>query len=156
MRHGDPRVEIPRLAQELGAGAVYANRDYEPAAIARDGEINRRLAAADSCLMDFKDQVIFERAEVMTQAGRPFTVFTPYKNAWLRTLTPSHLVPHDVDGYTAALAPPPQAEDRGLPTLAAMGFARTNLAALGIVVTVAAGLYIILRERAIAARPATP
>jgi deoxyribodipyrimidine photo-lyase len=42
---------------------VYANRDYEPAAIARDAEVNRRLAGADSCLLDFKDQVIFERDE---------------------------------------------------------------------------------------------
>ena len=72
VRHGDPRLEIPRLAAELGAGAVYANRDYAPSAIARDGEISRRLAGADSCFMDFKDQVIFERDEVMTQGGTPF------------------------------------------------------------------------------------
>jgi deoxyribodipyrimidine photo-lyase len=84
VRHGDPRTEIPRLATELGAGAVYANRDYEPAAIARDAEVNRRLASADSCLLDCKDQVVFERDEVLTQGGTPFSVFTPYKNAWLK------------------------------------------------------------------------
>jgi deoxyribodipyrimidine photo-lyase len=65
------------LPQNSALGAVYANRDYEPSAIARDGEISRRLASADFCFMDFKDQVIFERDEVMTQGGTPFSVFTP-------------------------------------------------------------------------------
>ena len=61
VRHGDPYAEIPRLAAELGVSAVYANRDYEPAAIARDEEVSRRLASSDARFLDFKDQVIFER-----------------------------------------------------------------------------------------------
>ena len=56
-----------------------------------------------------KDQVIFERDEVLTQAGRPFSVFTPYKNAWLRALTPFHLQAYPVDRYADALAVPPPA-----------------------------------------------
>jgi deoxyribodipyrimidine photo-lyase len=102
VRHGNPRLEIPRLAAELDAGAVYANRDYEPSAIARDGEISRRLAGADFCFMDFKDQVIFERDEVMTQGGTPFSVFTPYKNAWLKRLAPADLQPRPVENTPPA------------------------------------------------------
>jgi deoxyribodipyrimidine photo-lyase len=128
VRHGDPRVEIPRLAKELGAGAVYANRDYEPAAIARDEEIRRRLVGADSCFMDFKDQVIFERAEVMTQGGTPFSVFTPYKNAWLKRLGAADLQPWQVEEYAANLAPP--RDDAPLPTLQQLGFETTDLAGL--------------------------
>jgi deoxyribodipyrimidine photo-lyase len=128
VRHGDPATEIPRLAAELGAAAVYANRDYEPAAIARDAEVNRRLASADSCLLDFKDQVIFERDEVLTQGGTPFSVFTPYKNAWLRRLTPGDLQPLAVEPLAARLAPP-RPGDR-LPSLAELGFEATDLAAL--------------------------
>jgi deoxyribodipyrimidine photo-lyase len=71
VRHGDPRRRSRALPPN-SAPAVYANRDYEPAAIARDAEVNRRLASADSCLLDFKDQVIFERDEVLTQGGTPF------------------------------------------------------------------------------------
>ena len=128
VRHGDPREEIPRLAGELGAAAVYANRDYEPLAIARDAEVNRRLAAADCLLLDFKDQVVFERDELMTQGGTPFSVFTPYKNAWLRRLTPRDLEPFPIEAMAARLAPA-RAGDR-LPGLEELGFVATDLAAL--------------------------
>jgi deoxyribodipyrimidine photo-lyase len=128
VRHGDPQVEIPRLALELGVGAVYANRDYEPTAIARDGETSRRLASADFSFMDFKDQVIFERDEVMTQGGTPFSVFTPYKNAWLKRLVPADLQAWPVEEHASRLAPP--RDDAPLPTLQQLGFETTDLAGL--------------------------
>lgn len=128
VRHGDPRVEIPRLAAELGASAVYANRDYEPAAIARDEEVSRRLASADARFLDCKDQVIFERDEVMTQGGTPFSVFTPYKNAWLKRLGAADLQPWPVEALGSHLAPPPDRER--MPTLRDLGFEATDLGEL--------------------------
>ncbi|MFA4970096.1 MAG: deoxyribodipyrimidine photo-lyase [Sulfuritalea sp.] len=122
VRHGDPVIEIPRLAVELGVDTVYANRDYEPAAIARDAEVKLRLASAD--FLDFKDQVIFDRAEVMTQSGTPFSVFTPYKNAWLKRLVPADLQAWPVDDHADHLAPPHDTE--ALPTLQDLGFEATD------------------------------
>ncbi|BAO28072.1 cryptochrome/photolyase family protein [Sulfuritalea hydrogenivorans] len=136
VRHGDPLVEIPRLAAELGVSAVYANRDYEPAAIARDAEVKRRTASAvpgDTAshnFHDFKDQVIFDRSEVMTQGGTPFSVFTPYKNAWLKRLDPTALRSWPIEDYASHLAPP--RDDAPLPTLRDLGFEATDLAALGV------------------------
>jgi len=126
VRHGDPAVEIPRLATELGVAAVFANRDYEPAAIARDADVKRRLADVD--FIDCKDQVVFERDEIVTQAGTPFSVFTPYKNAWLQRLQSADLEPWPVEGLAARLAPP--RDDAPLPTLQDLGFETTDLAAL--------------------------
>ena len=123
VRHGDPLLEIPRLVQELGVSALYFNRDYAPAAIARDAEIKRRIPDAD-CL-DFKDQVIFDRAEVMTQGGTPFSVFTPYKNAWLNKLDAADLHSWPVEEYAACLARP--GSDAWLPTLTELGFEPTDL-----------------------------
>ena len=121
-------MEIPRLAKQLDAGAVYANRDCEPAAIARDEEVKRRLAVTDFSYMDFKDQVIFERDEVMTQGGTPFSVFTPYKNAWLKRLVAADLQPWPVEEHAARLAPP---QDKApLPSLQQLGFETTDLAEL--------------------------
>jgi len=128
VRHGDPLAEVPRLAAALGVSAVYANRDYAPAAIARDAEVKRRIASAE--FLDFKDQVIFERGEVMTQGGTPFSVFTPYKNAWLKKLDPADLQAWPVADYAAHLAPPRSAES--LPTLRDIGFEKTDLAELGL------------------------
>lgn len=128
VRHGAAREVIPRLAAELQVDAVYANRDYEPAAIARDADVASALLRDGRGLTLCKDQVIFEQDEVLTQAGQPFSVFTPYKNAWLKKLTPFYLKPYPLENYFSRLAsidaPSP------LPTLASMGFAPTNLSAL--------------------------
>ncbi|NTV10734.1 MAG: deoxyribodipyrimidine photo-lyase, partial [Zoogloea sp.] len=107
----------------LGAAAVYANRDYEPAARERDAEVKGRLAAQGIAFHDFKDQVIFDGDEVQTRAGGRFSVFTPYKRAWLEALTPFHARAYPVARYADRLAPPPSGE--ALPTLAALGFAET-------------------------------
>ena len=130
VRHGDARREVPRLAAELGVDAVYANRDYEPAAIARDAEISRRLlnGRPGADFVDFKDQVVFDRAEVMTRGGTPFSVFTPYRNAWLKRLDAADLHPWPVEEYAARLARP--GGEVPLPTLEDLGFEPTDLGAL--------------------------
>ncbi|MGA8006609.1 MAG: deoxyribodipyrimidine photo-lyase, partial [Burkholderiales bacterium] len=89
--HGRARDEIPRLAVRLGATAVYANRDYEPGALARDAHVAHELARDGIDFRTRKDQVIFERGEVRTRAGGDFSVFTPYRNAWLAKLAPTHV-----------------------------------------------------------------
>jgi deoxyribodipyrimidine photo-lyase len=127
--HGRARTEIPRLARGLGVTAVYANHDYEPAANERDAEVARALAAAGIAFRTFKDQVIFERDEVLTGAGRPFTVFTPYKNAWLRKVDAFYLKAYPVAKYASRLVPPPR---RGLPSLGSLGFAPAGLRELEI------------------------
>jgi len=115
--------EIPRLAEALEVNAVFANHDYEPAAVARDVVVASRLAKAGRAWHSFKDQVIFERDEVLSQSGKPFSVFTPYKNAWLKALNATEaasLRPYPVDPFPGQLAVPPETE--GLPTLPDLGF----------------------------------
>ncbi|MFC4930449.1 cryptochrome/photolyase family protein [Massilia sp. GCM10023247] len=121
VRHGAARELIPRLAAELGARAVYVNGDYEPDALERDAAVAGALALEGRVLLDFKDSVIFEKNEVMTLAGGLYSVFTPYKNAWLKRLAaqPEAAAPWMVEPYAAALAPAPQA---ALPRLAEIGF----------------------------------
>jgi deoxyribodipyrimidine photo-lyase len=131
VRHGVAAREIVRLAEELRVEAVFANHDYEPYATRRDSEVAAGLGAGGRALHTFKDQVIFERDEVVTGAGRPFSVFTPYKNAWLRALTPFHLRPYAVEKYAGALAPPPG--PLPVPSIESLGFERTDLDDLKIV-----------------------
>jgi deoxyribodipyrimidine photo-lyase len=128
VRHGDPLVEIPALAAELGVQAVFCNHDYEPQAIARDAAVEQELQAAGREMFSYKDQVIFEKSEVLSQAGGVFSVFTPYKNAWLKKLAadPSVLAPYNIEQHAARLAPPPTRAG-ALPTLADLGFEPSNL-----------------------------
>ena len=140
VRHAVASTEIVALAQELGVDAVFANRDYEPQAIARDAAVAKALEAAGRRFESFKDQVIFEREEVLSLAAKPFTVFTPYKNAWLRKLqtTPVaadqdfYLRSYPIEAHRESLAMPSAAVARALPTLAELGFEPTNLSALPI------------------------
>ncbi len=84
---GDPAMALTRLAQDTGAGAVYFNRDYTPAALRRDTHVAQALRQAGLRVQTFKDAVIFEQSELLTGGGTPYTVFTPYKRAWLTRLS---------------------------------------------------------------------
>lgn len=144
--HGEAREEIPALAARLGVAAVYANRDHEPQALARDTAVAQALDRQGIAWHTRKDQVIFEREEVRTRAGGDFSVFTPYKRAWLEALTAFHVKPYPVERHAARLA---RARVPPVPTLQALGFRRTNLAALGIAPGAAAGaqLFASFRRR---------
>jgi deoxyribodipyrimidine photo-lyase len=88
------------------------------------------------------DQVIFEKSELLTGGGKCYSVFTPYKRAWLKRLTPADLAPHDrsfPQDDLGVVAPParacadsqdPRHLDAPAPSLSAIGFADTGLAAL--------------------------
>jgi deoxyribodipyrimidine photo-lyase len=122
--HGPARKELPQLARELQVEAVYANHDYEPQAILRDAAVAETLAAADITFHSFKDQVIFEADEVLSKENRPYSVFTPYKNAWLKRLTPFYLKSYPVENYINHLARPPLKE---MPGLHVIGFDQAEL-----------------------------
>lgn len=63
---------------------LYVNKDYEPYAIKRDEALKSFLNEKGVAFKSFKDQVIFEEAEIVKNDGLPYTVFTPYKNKWLQ------------------------------------------------------------------------
>ena len=109
VRHASAIDAIPALAAELGVEAVFANADYEPQAIARDETVAARLKTGGRVLHSFKDQLIFEKSEVLTLAGQIFSVFTPYKNAWLKRMLaePGCLAPWEVQAHAASFAPAP-------------------------------------------------
>jgi len=94
---GEAAEEIPRLAHSLRVSAVFANRDYEPLSKRRDAKVAKALTECGVLFELFKDHAIFEYPEVATLSGRPFTVFTPFKKAWLKRLTEDDLSPFRVD-----------------------------------------------------------
>lgn len=86
-RYGDPVTCIPEIARSLGACRVIFAHDDEPAALVRDQAVKDHLQSQGVSVESLKDQCIFERSEVLTGSGTPFSVFTPYKNAWLKRFT---------------------------------------------------------------------
>ena len=127
--HGRAQVEIPRLATTLRVAAVFANHDYEPQALARDRAVARALAALGIEFRTRKDHVIFEKDEVVSAGRKPFSVFTPYKSAWLKHMVPFFVSPYPSAKYLGSLAPMPRAP---VPTLERIGFETTNFAQIGL------------------------
>ena len=127
VRHALAEHEIPRLAQQLGVLAVFTSHDDEPLAQLRDAKVRGHLADHGIALHTCKDHVVFERQEVMTQSGTAFSVFTPYKNAWLRKVNDFYLKAYPVERYAAHLAPRPTALRQPVPRLSDIDFDTTNL-----------------------------
>ena len=84
--HGAPEEVFEGVLKKYRLAAVYTNHDYEPYAIKRDAAIQEKLTKAGVAFHTFKDQVIFEKSEILTNAGDPYKVYTPYKNKWLDQL----------------------------------------------------------------------
>ena len=114
-----PAIDVFReLLEEWRVEAVYCNHGYEPAERERDQQLSEFLQAHGIAFRTFKDQVIFEKSEVVKDDGRPYTVFTPYSKRWKESLKTINL--------EAAPLPTPQNLVQGspetLPSLSGLGF----------------------------------
>ncbi len=117
--HGRAQQAIPKLALELAAQAVFCNHDYEPDALLRDRQVENALSPSNIAFHHYKDQVIFEQSEILTGAGKPYSIYTPYKNAWLKKLDDFSLRAYPTEKYFASLA---KCNKQSLPSLASLGF----------------------------------
>lgn len=84
--YGKPEEVWPKILQEFKVAAVFTNHDFEPYAIHRDHSLRQQLSVQNIPLFTYKDQVIFEKDEVLKGDGTPYTVFTPYSKRWLEKL----------------------------------------------------------------------
>lgn len=82
MFHDTPEKVFKSLVKDYQVQEVFTNRDYEPYAKDRDTSIKELLSKNDISFNTYKDQVIFEKDEVVKKDGDPYLVYTPYKNTW--------------------------------------------------------------------------
>jgi deoxyribodipyrimidine photo-lyase len=81
LRRGKAETLLPGVTEEVGAGAVFWNRCYEPLAIARDEAIEAALTGTDISVETFGCSLLAEPWTVKTKSGTPFKVFTPFWSA---------------------------------------------------------------------------
>lgn len=103
--HGSPIEVFQRLLREYKVAAVHTNSDYEPYAIHRDAEIQQMLSAGKIGFFSHKDQVIFERDQIIKGDGNPYVVFTPYKRKWKETFSSRSLAEHNTAPYLNHIVP---------------------------------------------------
>ena len=86
-------AELRRVAKATGADAVFWNRRYEPAAVARDREVEEALRAAGLHTESFSGALLHEPTTIRNKAGRPFQVFTPFWRTCLSSAEPADPLP---------------------------------------------------------------
>ena|SRR6218665_1156526 len=124
VRIGDPREVIPALVKELDVNVVFTNRDYEPEAIQRDKKVSEELVKLNCDFLGAKDQVIFEKNEIVKTDNSPYTVYTPYSKRWKEQLSDFYLKSYPVEEYTSHLK---KGEVSVIPSLVDLGFSNEEI-----------------------------
>ena len=119
VKYGPPKMAFLELLQEYRVQEVFTNRDYEPYARARDMEIEELLAGKNIGFQTFKDQVIFEKEEILKSDGTAYTVFTPYSNKWKGKLAQKDILVYASEELLDHLLKMPKKE---VPSLKEIGF----------------------------------
>jgi deoxyribodipyrimidine photo-lyase len=122
--YGKPEDAFRRVCTEYNVKNVFTNVDYEPYASVRDAAIERVLNAHGAKLLRYKDQVVFEKSEVVKDDGLPYTVFTPYSRKWKDRLKAQGVEPFPSEKYLQNLH---KWTGSNIPSLEAMGFVPTSI-----------------------------
>lgn len=118
--HGKPIEIWKQLLQQYTIQKVYTNHDYEPYANTRDTAIRQLLEEHQISFHTYKDQVIFEKDEVVKDDGKPYTVYTPYSKKWKSLLNDFYLKAYPTQRYVANFLK--IAEKSSMISLQEMGF----------------------------------
>ena len=117
--YGTPHEAFKILINSYKVNTVFANNDYEPYALQRESAIAKLLKTSGASLLTFKDQVVFEKAEVVKDNGEPYTVFTPFSRKWKSLLTDRSLAVYPTEKYFSNFL---KQSPLAIPSLALMGF----------------------------------
>ena len=123
IKYQTPEKAWNEVLAEYDVKAVYTNHDYEPYATNRDQGIAKLLSDKGIGFHSFKDQVIFDKNEVVKADGKPYTVFTPYYNLWRKKLNEFYIKAYPTEKYfnnflTTSSIPFPSLKDMGFETSA--------------------------------------
>ena len=120
---GTPEEAFEKLISDYDVQTVFTNHDYELYAIERDERIKNLLAKKNIDLKTYKDQVIFEKDEVLKDDGKPYTVYTPYSRKWKAMLTDFYIKSYPAEKYYKNFF---KQSPRSIPSLGSMGFKATG------------------------------
>ncbi|WP_374030137.1 deoxyribodipyrimidine photo-lyase [Bdellovibrio bacteriovorus] len=104
VRHGKPLEVFRNLHEKMEIKAIYTNHDYEPSARKRDAAVEKWAKTQGILFKTYKDQTLFEKDEILNGSGKPYTVFTPYKNKVLKTLSEFYLKSYPNHLYESSYA----------------------------------------------------
>lgn len=116
--HDSPLAAFEKLNSAYDIQAIYSNRDYEGTAIQRDFQIEEFAKQQEIEFHSYKDQVNFEKDEVMKKDGTPYTIFTPYSKIWKQLYFSTERVFYPSENFLSNLYP----FEGKIPSLTELGF----------------------------------
>jgi len=122
--YGYPKDIYKKLLDKYQIETVFTNHDYEPYAKERDEAIAALLKEHGTGFKTYKDQVIFEKSEVVKDDSKPYTVFSPYARKWRAKLNDFYLRAYPTEKYFSHFY---QQVTVPVPSLASMGFEAVEL-----------------------------
>ncbi|MFT4848038.1 MAG: deoxyribodipyrimidine photo-lyase [Sediminicola sp.] len=127
VKKGSVKEVWKELIEKYDIKNVFFNKDYEPYAIARDKALSEMLNSKSIATYKFKDQVVFEENDILKADGKPYTVYTPYKNKWLKLfeITPVKPEADEEKGFDNLYK-----FDSAFPSLASIGFSKSDIEVL--------------------------
>lgn len=123
VKYGKPIDVWKNLIEEYNIAEVYTNHDYEKYAIDRDKEVCTLLNSKGVGFYTYKDQVIFEKNEVLSGSKTPYTVFTPYSRKWRELLNDFYIKSYPNEKYFNNFF---QTKNYQIPDLNEIGFFETG------------------------------
>jgi deoxyribodipyrimidine photo-lyase len=122
--YGKPIDCWKELVKEYNISAVYTNHDYEPYARKRDEEVRSFLNDSGIEFFSYKDQVIFEKNEVLKDNGEPYTVYTPFSKKWKAKLNDFYLKSYPIEKHTNNFL---KQKSKSILSLRDIGFEKTGI-----------------------------
>ncbi|WP_435262552.1 cryptochrome/photolyase family protein [Tenacibaculum sp. nBUS_03] len=124
IKKGNPFLIWKELLKKYTIENVFFNKDYEPYALERDKKIIQLLEENNIKVNTYKDQVIFEESEVLKKDNTPYTVYTPYKNQWLKIFSKeNHTRHYNCSEYSQNYLP----SKNVFPTIQSLGFTTSTI-----------------------------
>jgi deoxyribodipyrimidine photo-lyase len=121
--YGTPIDVYTQLLEKYKIETVFINTDYEPYAIERDAAIQKILQTKGANLHSYKDQVIFEKEEIVKDDSKPYTVFTPYSKRWKAAVNNFYFKSYPTKKYFSNFF---KQKPFAIPLLKSMGFQKTG------------------------------
>jgi deoxyribodipyrimidine photo-lyase len=121
--YSTPILAFQELLSNYEIEKVFTNQDYEQYAIDRDDQIKELLKTEGASFHTYKDQVIFDKEEILKDDGTPYTVFTPYSRKWKASLNDFYLKSYPAKSYFNNFL---KQSSKEIPSLEQMGFIKTN------------------------------
>ena len=122
--HGDVESQWKELIKKYQINSVYTNHDYEPYARKRDSLINDLLKQHNIKFLTAKDQVVFEKKEILTDSDSVYHVFSAFAKKWKKTLNDFYIKSYPTEKYYFNFY---KIQPSNLMTLSDFGFVETKI-----------------------------